>query len=68
MQDDKVGISAKFGGAVYDACLSAYEKSSYAELLESRKDFEDRVRGQGCLQALDIAAIIFLIPVFFEQV
>ncbi len=36
-------------GSVDYACLYAYQQASYFETPESKKDFEDRVPGQGLL-------------------
>jgi hypothetical protein len=51
-KNDKVDVSAELSRAIKHAGLTAHEQALNAMLPNRRKDFVNRVRGQGSLQAL----------------
>jgi hypothetical protein len=50
-EDGEVGVAAKLGGAVENACLAAHQEALDFVLPKGRKDSGDRARGQARLPA-----------------
>jgi hypothetical protein len=48
-EDGEIGIAAKLRRALEHAGLAAHEEAVHAMLRHRKKDFEYRVRDQGCL-------------------
>ena len=66
-QYNKIRITTEFDGPVDNTGLSADKKAFNFIGLESRKDFEDRVRGQDALQGINTIAKVWLFLTTFHQ-